>query len=106
MYDEILTLDDIQEEVGGKYVSLRTLDNIVRAMGFRKGCSRKKLFSRDQANAIKGQLICQSSTNPAHEKTIGSSLSEAPLKAGNTKSQQTQRTREMLRIVGLNSANR
>lgn len=105
MLDTIFSIDDLHKEIGVEHLSRRTLDNIVRDMGFRKGRSNKKLLALVQARAVQEQVICQRTTNPAHEKTTGSTLSEAPMMAGNTRSQQTQRTRKVQKNIGLNSGN-
>ena len=76
MLGDLLTIDDLHREIGVEHVSRRTLDNIVRDLGYRKGRGRRRTFTLDQALVVQEQVICQRVTHQDRARTIviGSSV--------------------------------
>ena len=107
---KLYTIDQLHKEVGHENLSRRTLEDIIRELGYRKGRGKQWLFNKSQAVAIQGELICQLSINQEQEKNraMGTKmviLSEAMSTDNNLKSLRARRTRETLKALGINSNN-
>lgn len=59
--EETFTLEEIHKAINVKeeIVSMRTLEDVVRELGFQKGRGKKRLFTRKHAIAIQERVICR-----------------------------------------------
>ena len=62
----IYSLTAIHNAIGGDAtVSIKTLRDIIRDLGFRKGRAKTMVFSKEQAMQIREIVLCQLSTSSA-----------------------------------------
>tara|TARA_R100000664_G_scaffold31341_1_gene44857 strand:+ start:653 stop:1033 length:381 start_codon:yes stop_codon:yes gene_type:complete len=102
----IYSLDTIHNAIGGDAtVSIKTLRDIVRDLGFRKGRAKTMVFSKEQAMQIREIVLCQPSTSPTSATGTPTGLYEDGLTATNMRSlSKTQQTKRLLCEAGMRSS--
>jgi len=86
---KLYTLDQIasaiDEAAGGEgLVSRRTLEDVVRELGYNRGRGRKRLFTEQDARDIQEAVTCRATTHREPGKGTGTGSSGAGSRAGST----------------------
>ena len=90
---KLIDIKELHQMLGGaNIVSEKTLKEIARELGFRKGRAKQKAFNEAQARRIQEEIECQSSIHHTHDIITKHSRSGVVLTANSEKSRQTQQT--------------
>ena len=102
----IYSLTAIHNAIGGDAtVSIKTLRDIIRDLGFRKGRAKTMVFSKEQAMQIREIVLCQPSTSPTSAVATQAGLYEDGLTATNMRSlSKAQQTKRLLSEAGMRSS--
>ena len=104
----IYSLTAIHNAIGGDAtVSIKTLRDIIRDLGFRKGRAKTMVFSKEQAMQIREIVLCQPSTSPTSAVETPAGSYEDGLTATNMRSlSKAQQTKRLLCEAGMRSSSK
>ena len=83
---KLFTIDQVHDAIGTEHLARRTLDDIVRELGYRKGRGKQRLFTQAQICVIQEGIQCQRITSQEAVRAISTGLSEVQLMASSKKS--------------------